>query len=99
MIYAAEITDNVVHRVLVVESMEFAQSLGGTWLQTYKDGTRKHFAGIGFTYDARLDAFIPPSPYPSWLLDEATCTWEAPVPMPPGGPWVWDEDYEEWVEA
>lgn len=99
MIYAAEIVNDVVHRVVVVESMQFAQSLGGTWLQTYKNGTRKHFAGIGFAYDAGLDAFIPPSPYPSWLLDEATCTWEAPVPMPPGGPWAWDEQLKDWVPA
>jgi hypothetical protein len=60
---------------------------------------RKHFAGIGYAYDNQLDAFVPPSPYPSWVLDEETCNWEAPIPMPPGGPWHWDEDSEEWVEA
>lgn len=61
---------------------------------------RKNFAGIGFTYDATLDAFIPPKPFPSWVLDEQTCLWNAPVPMPTeGGPWVWNEETQSWVEA
>lgn len=99
MIYAAELSGKTVVRVLVVESMRFAESLGGTWIETFKDGTRKHFAGVGFTYDQLLDAFIPPSPYPSWVLEPATCTWEAPVPMPAGGPWDWDEATQSWVAA
>jgi len=45
---------------------------------------RKNYAGIGYTYDAGRDAFIPQQPYPSWLLDEATCQWKPPVPMPDG---------------
>lgn len=97
MIYAAEISNNVVHRVLVVDSMAFAEALGGTWIQTYKDGTRKHFAGIGFTYDQTLGAFIPPSPYPSWVLDKGSCTWKAPIPMPAGESWEWDETIQSWV--
>jgi hypothetical protein len=60
---------------------------------------RKNYAGIGYTYDAGRDAFIPPTPYPSWLLDEATCQWEAPVPMPDNGKlYNWDEAGGEWVE-
>lgn len=58
---------------------------------------RKNYAGIGYTYDATRDAFIPPKPYPSWLLDETTCLWEAPVPMP-DGLYRWDEAAGEWVE-
>ena len=60
---------------------------------------RKNYAGIGYTYDGTRDAFIPPKPYPSWLLDETTCLWEAPVPMPDGGGlYRWDEAAGEWVE-
>jgi hypothetical protein len=104
MIYAAKIENGTVVAVIVVsdaDGVPWAQSTyGGVWVQTWPNGgTRKHFAGIGYAYDQRLDAFIPPSPYPSWVLDEATCSWEAPIPMPPGGPWNWDEDSEEWVEA
>ena len=59
---------------------------------------RKNYAGIGYTYDAARDAFIAPKPWASWVLDEATCRWTAPVPMPSeGGPWAWDEDTESWV--
>ena len=59
---------------------------------------RKNYAGIGYTYDTVRDAFIAPQPYASWVLDEATCRWTAPVPMPSeGGPWAWDEDTESWV--
>ena len=59
---------------------------------------RKNYAGIGYSYDLTLDAFIPPKPYPSWVLDEQTCLWNAPVPMPTeGGPYVWDEATQSWV--
>jgi len=59
---------------------------------------RKNYAGIGYTYDTARDAFIAPKPYASWVLDEATCRWSAPVPMPSeGGPWAWDEDTESWI--
>ena len=61
---------------------------------------RKNYAGIGYTYDIGRDAFIPPKPYPSWLLDEAACQWEAPVPMPNAGElYTWDEAAGEWVAA
>ena len=59
---------------------------------------RKNYAGIGYTYDTARDAFISPQPFASWVLDEASCRWTAPVAMPSeGGPWAWDEDTESWV--
>ena len=65
---------------------------------SYNNNIRYNYAGIGFTYDTVRDAFIAPKPYASWVLDEATCRWEAPVAMPSaGGPWAWDEDTESWV--
>ena len=65
---------------------------------SYNNNIRKNYAGIGFTYDTVRDAFVAPQPYASWVLDEATCRWEAPVAMPSeGGPWAWDEDTESWV--
>jgi len=59
---------------------------------------RKNYAGIGYTYDPVLDAFIPPKPFPSWVLDENTCTWIAPVPMLDGDgqPVYWDEPSLSW---
>lgn len=84
--------------------------LDGVWVQTSYNtsagvhsggGTplRYNYAGVGFTYDAVRDAFIPPRPYSSWVLDEATCLWVAPVPYPGGGLWMWDEDAGAWVEG
>lgn len=63
-------------------------------------GLRKNFAGIGFTYDEARDAFIPPKPYESWTLDEATCLWTAPIEYPAdGGVYTWDESLADWVEV
>lgn len=68
------------------------------WVQTSYNGTiRKNFAGIGYTYDEARDAFIPPKPFPSWSLDEATCRWVAPIPRPSDKPTRWDEERQEWV--
>lgn len=78
---------------------EFCRNLfGGTWLQTSYNATiRKNYAGQGFTYDSQRDAFIPPKPFPSWLLDEATCRWKAPVPYPTDGELhAWDEATTSW---
>jgi len=61
---------------------------------------RKNYAGISYTYDSTRDAFIPPQTYPSWLLNEDTCQWDAPVPMPEaedGKVYIWDEDILNWV--
>jgi len=60
---------------------------------------RFNYAGISFTYDADRDAFIPPTPYPSWVLDEATCLWVAPIAYPAEGDHVWDEEATDWVEV
>ncbi len=61
---------------------------------------RKNYAGIGFTYDQDRDAFIPPKPFESWVLDEATCLWVAPAPYPEdGGEYTWDEETGDWVEV
>ena len=65
------------------------------------DGTplRMNYAGIGYIYDETLDAFIPPQPYESWILNEETCLWDAPVAMPDDGAmYTWDEETESWVE-
>ncbi len=67
-------------------------------VETWRDGgPRKNMAGIGFTYDLARDAFIPPKPYPSWLLDESTCRWIPPVPRPSDGQeYLWDEVNTNW---
>jgi len=60
---------------------------------------RKNYAGIGYTYDAQRDAFIPPQPFPSWTLNEDTCLWDAPVAMPTDGQrYQWDEATTSWVQ-
>ena len=78
--------------------------LGGTWVKTSYNATiRKNYAGIGFTYDKNRDAFIPPKPYASWVLNESTCLWNAPVAMPsdvgqgdPPKRYTWDEPTQTW---
>lgn len=65
---------------------------------SYNGNIRKNYAGIGFTYDAVLDAFIPPKPFSSWVLDEATAQWESPTPKPKGN-YIWDEDSVSWLEV
>ena len=81
----------------------FCRSLFGAetnWKQTsYHAHIRKNYAGVGFKFDRALDGFIPPQPYPSWVLDEATCQWRAPTPMPTDGKmYNWDEATTSWVE-
>lgn len=59
---------------------------------------RKNYAGVGYTYDEQRDAFIPPQPFESWTLDEQTCLWNSPTPMPTDGkPYRWDENTLSWV--
>jgi hypothetical protein len=61
---------------------------------------RKNFASVGFTYDANLDAFIPPKPWNSWVLNESKCDWEAPVPLPDDdNVYYWDEEQQMWRDA
>ena len=85
--------------------------LGGTWKKTSYNtvggvhtngGTpyRKNFAGIGYKFDAAKDAFIPAKPFTSWTLNETTCLWEAPTPMPTDDKrYVWDEPTTSWKEV
>ena len=80
--------------------------LGGTWKQTsYNGSIRKNYAGLGYTYNTDIDAFVPPKPFASWLLNETTAQWEAPVAMPedagtgePPKRYSWDEATTSWVE-
>jgi hypothetical protein len=65
---------------------------------SYNGNMRKNYAGIGFTYDANLDAFIPPKTYESWILNKDTATWEAPI-LRPEGNYRWDEDSISWLEV
>jgi hypothetical protein len=111
--------NNVVTQVIVAEQDFINSGVVGdpsTWIQTSYNtkggqhvlgGTplRKNYAGIGYSYDPQRDAFIPPKPYSSWQLDEASCTWQAPVPMPAdagqGDPpiyYVWDESNITWQQ-
>ena len=65
---------------------------------SYNGNIRKNFAGVGYSYDNARDAFIAPSPFPSWLLDEETCQWQAPVPYPADGrTYYWQEDVVDWI--
>jgi len=107
MAHWAELDENnFVIRVTVGDNNEpdegyqwLIDNLGGTWVQTSYNATiRKNFAGVGFKYDAELDAFIPPKPFESWILDEETCLWVAPVTKP-AGMWDWDETAQEWVKV
>jgi hypothetical protein len=107
--------NNVVKRVIVVNNNElldngiesevkgiaFCQSLlGGTWIQTsYNGNIRYNYAGIGYVYDSTRDAFIAPKPFNSWTLNEATCRWQAPTPMPTDNKvYTWNELTLSWVE-
>jgi hypothetical protein len=108
MSHWAEIDDNnLVLRVTVGDNNDpngdegyqwLIDNLGGRWIQTsYNGNFRKNFAGIGYTYDELRDAFIPPKPYPSWILNEDTCKWEAPVPYPEdGNRYIWNEETLSW---
>ena len=83
-----------------IEFLQPWNSLNTYWKQTsYNGNFRKNYAGIGYTYDTGRDAFIPPKPYNSWLLNETTCLWDAPVLMPIDNKmYTWDEISTSWVE-
>jgi len=114
MAHFAKVVDGVVTQVIVAEPEffeTFVDSSSGEWIQTSYNtfggehklgGTplRKNYAGIGFTYDRVKDAFIPPKPFASWVLNEDTCLWNAPVAMPTDGKlYNWDEATTNWVEV
>lgn len=112
MSHFAKVAEGVVVQVIVAEPEffeSFVDTSPGEWIQTSYNthggvhangGTplRKNYAGIGFTYDAGRDAFIPPKPFASWLLNDDTCLWEAPVAKPEGGAYRWDEATTSWIE-
>ena len=83
-----------------VNGIDFLTKLTGwsIWVQTsYNNNFRKNHAGIGYTYDEDRDAFIPKKPYNSWILNETTCQWEAPVAMPDDGQrYSWNEETTSW---
>jgi hypothetical protein len=108
--------DNVVTQVIVVaneellvdgveseaKGIEFCESLfGGRWIQTsYSASVRKNYAGIDFLYDEDKDAFIAPKTFESWVLDEDTCRWQAPVAPPLDDKYyTWNEQELNWVLA
>jgi hypothetical protein len=111
MSHFAKVLDGKVINVMVAEPEffeTFVDSTPGTWIQTSYNtyggvhklgGTplRKNYAGIGFTYDSTLDAFIAPKPFNSWALNEETCLWEAPVAYPTDGSrYNWNESTQSW---
>ena len=91
--------------ILVQMGFDFLRNINNEpvsiWKQTFKDvSQRKHYAHIGCTYDAGKDAFIHPKPFPSWVLDEDTCEWDAPVDYPiDGEAYFWDEEKQQWLLA
>ena len=94
--------DGIVTKVIVADQNFINSGAVGDpfrWIQTsYNQNFRKNFAGIGFKYDRIRDAFIAPKPYPSWVLNEETCRWEAPVPYPSDGKlYDWDETTQAWI--
>jgi hypothetical protein len=111
MAHFAELdADSIVVRVLVVPNEQENRGhdylatdlgLGGTWVQTSYNATiRKNYAGIGYSFDSGRDAFIPPKPFASWVLNEATCNWDAPVARPEDDKmYSWDEATTSWIEV
>jgi hypothetical protein len=108
MAHYAKVVNGLVTQVIVAEAEffdTFIDSSPGEWIQTsynthggqHPEGRplRKNYAGVGFTYDKTLDAFIPAKPFASWILDEETCLWNAPVARPEGD-YIWNEDNQSW---
>jgi len=115
MSHFAKVENGVVTNVIVAEQDFIDSGAVGdpaSWIQTSyntiggehrNNGTplRMNYAGIGYLYDADLDAFIPPKPFPSWVLNREKAIWEAPIqsPEPDTGKYIWDEEEQQWVEA
>ena len=108
--FARVTAQGIVEQVIVAEQ-DFIDTLSDktSWVQTsyntqggqHPEGRplRKNYAGIGYTYDRVLDAFIPPKPFASWVLNENTCLWGAPIARPTDGKiYNWDENTQQWVE-
>lgn len=114
MAHYAKVENGIVTQVIVADQ-EFIDSgaLGdpSTWLQTsyntfggvHRSGgtpLRKNYAGVGYSYMPDIDAFVPPKPFPSWVLNTETGLWDAPVPRPQNNLYViWDEDIRNWKET
>ena len=109
----AKVNQGIVEKVIVAEQDfidnlidnspgEYIQTSYNTYAGQHRDGRtplRKNFAGVGYTYDATRDAFIPPQLYPSWTLNETTCVWEPPVAHPnDGNMYEWNETDQQWDE-
>ena len=114
MSHFAKVVDGIVAQVIVAEPeffQTFVDSSPGEWLQTsyntyggqHRNGgtpLRKNYAGIGYSYDRTKDAFIPPKPFASWVLNDDTCLWDAPTPMPTDDKvYEWDETTTSWKEV
>jgi hypothetical protein len=113
MAHFAKVLDGKVTQVIVAEKEffnTFVDSSPGTWIQTsynthgnqHPEGRplRGNYAGIGYTYDATNDVFYAPQPYPSWILNNTTWLWEAPVAMPTDGKiYKWNEFITNWEEV
>ena len=114
MSHFAQIDENNVVTQVIVAEQDFIDSgaVGdpANWIQTSYNtyggqhrlgGTplRKNYAGIGYSYDRQKDAFIPPKPYNSWVLNEFSCLWESPIPYPNNdNSYFWDEETQSWKE-
>ena len=97
-------SNNIVENVIVAEKNFINSGAVGDeflWIQTsYNGNFRGHFAAVGDTWDKVNEVFISPQPYPSWILNEDTCIYEAPVPYPTDDlMYTWDEDTTSWVET
>jgi hypothetical protein len=96
----AVITDanGVEQEQLGVDFINKLYNTNDVWKQTsYNNNIRKNYAGIGYTYDSQRDAFIAPKPYNSWILNEDTCIWEAPVALPDTeNRYTWNEEILNW---
>ena len=113
MAHFAKVVNGLVTNVIVAEPEffeTFVDTSPGDWIQTSYNTyggqhllgdtpLRKNYAGIGYTYNRELDAFIPPKPFASWILDEETCLWNAPVARPTDDKsYSWNEDTLSWIE-
>lgn len=105
MSWYAKVENNLVTNVIYVvdgkDSDWCHREYGGTWLAVSEDGgIRVVFPGVGYIYDVKRDVFYPPSPYASWVFNEVTWSWIAPIPYPEDGKnYVWDEQTTSWVEV
>jgi hypothetical protein len=112
MAHYAKVNNGIVIQVIVTEPEffdTFVDTSPGTWIQTsynthggqHRNGgtpLRKNYAGIGYTYDSQRDAFIPPKPYTSWILNDETCLWDSPTPYPTDNKdYYWNEETLSWV--